>query len=107
MKGTPSINKTGKFNISDLKDTKGTESDNFASSRLFSPGGNPNKSNYRSPKIGEVSSKRRYVANVIERNLFGSTFMSPRNENSRVVDGKQGDTMDIQPPAYRRRADLS
>jgi hypothetical protein len=58
--------------------------------------------------IAEDSSKRRYVANVIERDLFRSTFMSPRkDEEDNVPNIKRVTPLDNDVPAYRRRRDLS
>lgn len=58
--------------------------------------------------IGEGSSKRRYVANVIERDLFRSTFMSPKKDEEEAVPNiKRVTPLDNEAPSYRRRRDLN
>lgn len=51
----------------------------------------------------ENASNRRYVANVIERDLFRNTFANAKQDYSTSKSGIKEEQQVIEPPVYKKR----
>lgn len=105
--------KSPNVDYSEINNSTGPESGMFTNSQILSPSSHskPNQAVFRSPNIGSTRGDANqkapfstsYVANVIERDLFGSTFLSPKGDYSQNAQKKDTNEEALEPPVYRKR----
>lgn len=105
--------KSPNVDYSEINNSTGPESGMFSNSQILSPTSHskPNQSIFRSPNIGIKSGDTNqkmpfsssYVANVIERDLFRSTFINTKGDYTQNAQKKDENEDSLEPPVYRRR----
>ena len=106
--GANSIQKSKQPDITEFNNSTNSGSGNYTNSMVLSPSSHSKpsqtfgKSSATGNSIIENVSNRRYVANVIERDLFRSTFMNAKQDYSSKGGIKEETEETNNVPAYRK-----
>ena len=101
-----SIIKSKQADLSEINNSTLSGNWNNSNSMLMSPSSHskPNLSYAKSPggnSLADNVSNRKYVANVIERDLFRNTFMNIKQDYK--SNGIKEEPEESEPPVYRKR----
>lgn len=109
MSGATAIQKKpNNLDYSEMNNSTNAGSGTFNNSMAVSPNRNKlNQTNLRSPNLGatskDLNGSRKYVANVIERDLFGASYANTKQDLSGNTGAKDGNNEAYEPPVYRKR----